>query len=383
MTRSGSSLRLPPLSLYVHVPWCVRKCPYCDFNSHAQQGDLPEQAYLQALLEDLDSELPLVQGRELVSIFIGGGTPSLMSAAFYQQLLPAIEQRIPFSKSIEITLEANPGTFEQARFAGFRYAGINRLSLGVQSFTDSSLQALGRIHSGQDAFTAIQKAQALGFEQINLDLMHGLPGQTPAMALADLQQGLSLGTSHLSWYQLTIEPNTEFHSRPPKLPADEQLWAIQDQGQALLARAGFEQYEISAYSRAGQQCRHNLNYWRFGDYLGIGAGAHGKLTNLHQHQLLRHSKLRQPKAYLASPGKCQSRVVAEDELGLEFMMNVLRLNQGVETELFAAATGAPLATIQPILDQGRNLGLLETDSARLAPTLQGRRFLNDLLELFV
>ena len=335
------------------------------------------------MLEDLDSELPLVQGRELVSIFIGGGTPSLMSAAFYQQLLPAIEQRIPFSKSIEITLEANPGTFEQARFAGFRDAGINRLSLGVQSFTDSSLQALGRIHSGQDAFTAIQKAQALGFEQINLDLMHGLPGQTPAMALADLQQGLSLGTSHLSWYQLTIEPNTEFHSRPPKLPADEQLWAIQDQGQALLARAGFEQYEISAYSRAGQQCRHNLNYWRFGDYLGIGAGAHGKLTNLHQHQLLRHSKLRQPKAYLASPGKCQSRVVAEDELGLEFMMNVLRLNQGVETELFAAATGAPLATIQPILDQGRNLGLLETDSARLAPTLQGRRFLNDLLELFV
>ncbi len=367
----------------MHVPWCVRKCPYCDFNSHTQQGDLPEQAYLQALLEDLDNELPRVQGRELTSIFIGGGTPSLMSAAFYQQLLPAIEQRIPFSSTIEITLEANPGTFEQARFAGFRGAGINRLSLGVQSFADSSLQALGRIHSGRDAFMAIQNAQALGFERINLDLMHGLPGQTPEMALADLQQGLSLDTSHLSWYQLTIEPNTEFHSRPPKLPEDEQLWAIQDRGQALLASAGLAQYEISAYSRAGQQCRHNLNYWRFGDYLGIGAGAHGKLTDLHQQQLVRHRKLRQPKAYLASPGQRQTRRVAADELGLEFMMNALRLNQGVEAELFAAATGVALAKIQPALDKGRMLGLLEADPARLTPTLQGRRFLNDLLELFV
>jgi putative oxygen-independent coproporphyrinogen III oxidase len=376
-------LQLPPLSLYVHVPWCVRKCPYCDFNSHAQSSDLPETGYLQALLEDLDSELALVQGRQLATIFIGGGTPSLMSADFYQQLLPAIAQRIPFAADIEITLEANPGTFEQARFAGFREAGINRLSLGVQSFDDRSLQVLGRIHSGQEAFAAIDSARALGFERLNLDLMHGLPGQTPEMALADLRQGISLGTSHLSWYQLTIEPNTEFHSRPPTLPTDEYLWAIQDQGQALLAESGFEQYEISGYSRPGQQCRHNINYWRFGDYIGIGAGAHGKLTDLNQQQLVRHTKLRQPKAYLAAPGQRKAIGVATDERALEFMMNVLRLNQGVETELFEPTTGIALAQIQPQLDKARRLGLLERDPSRLIPTAQGRRFLNDLLELFV
>ncbi|MFT5720894.1 MAG: putative oxygen-independent coproporphyrinogen III oxidase [Motiliproteus sp.] len=376
-------LQLPPLSLYVHVPWCVRKCPYCDFNSHAQTGDLPEDGYLQALLKDLDSELALVQGRTLDSIFIGGGTPSLMSAEFYRQLLPAIARRIPFAADIEITLEANPGTFEQARFAGFRDAGINRLSLGVQSFTDSSLQVLGRIHSGAEAFAAIDSARALGFERLNLDLMHGLPGQTPEMALADLQQGISLGTSHLSWYQLTIEPNTEFHSRPPTLPSDDYLWAIQDQGQALLAESGFEQYEISGYSRPGQQCRHNINYWRFGDYIGIGAGAHGKLTDLNQQQLVRHTKLRQPKAYLAAPGQRQATAVATDERALEFMMNVLRLNQGVELALFEPTTGVALAQIQPQLDKARRLGLLESDLSRLTPTAQGRRFLNDLLELFV
>lgn len=379
----SSALQLPPLSLYVHVPWCVRKCPYCDFNSHAQAGDLPENAYLQALLEDLDGELALVQGRQLQSIFIGGGTPSLMSAYFYQQLLPGIDKRIPFAQDIEITLEANPGTFEQARFGGFRAAGINRLSLGVQSFNDRSLQALGRIHSGRDAFTAIESARGLGFERINLDLMHGLPGQTPAMALADLRQGISLDTAHLSWYQLTIEPNTEFHSRPPALPEDEQLWAIQDQGQALLAESGLAQYEISGYSRAGQQCRHNLNYWRFGDYIGIGAGAHGKLTDLSQQRLIRRSKPRQPKAYLTNPRVSQASVVARDELTLEFMMNVLRLNQGVETQLFAASTGLALAQIQPQLDRARKLGLLDADLSRLRPTAHGRRFLNDLLELFV
>ncbi len=380
---TSSSLQLPPLSLYVHVPWCVRKCPYCDFNSHAQHGELPERAYLHALFADLDSELTLVQGRQLGSIFIGGGTPSLMSADFYQQLLPGIDKRIPFARDIEITLEANPGTFEQARFGGFRAAGINRLSLGVQSFDDRCLKALGRIHSGDDAFAAIESAHALGFERINLDLMHGLPGQTPAMALTDLRQGISLGTAHLSWYQLTIEPNTEFHSRPPRLPEDEQLWAIQDQGQALLAESGFAQYEISGYSRAGQQCRHNLNYWRFGDYIGIGAGAHGKLTDLSQQQLIRRSKPRQPKAYLAAPCADQARVVAREELALEFMMNVLRLNQGVEAQLFAASTGLALAQIQPQLDRARTLGLLDADLTRLTPTPHGRRFLNDLLELFV
>tara|TARA_R110001583_G_scaffold3182_5_gene20832 strand:- start:136 stop:1287 length:1152 start_codon:yes stop_codon:yes gene_type:complete len=376
-------LRLPPLSLYVHVPWCVRKCPYCDFNSHTQQGELPETEYLNALLEDLDSELAWVQGRSLQSIFIGGGTPSLMSAEFYQQLLPAIAQRIPFTADIEITLEANPGTFEQARFGGFRDAGINRLSLGVQSFDDRCLESLGRIHSGRDAIAAIDSANRLGFERINLDLMHGLPGQTAEMAMADLQQGIALATSHLSWYQLTIEPNTEFHSRPPLLPEDEQLWAIQDQGQALLDRSGFSQYEISAYSHPGQQCRHNLNYWRFGDYIGIGAGAHGKLTDLKQQQLIRRWKQRQPKAYQTHPRQSQVQVLSSDDLALEFMMNGLRLNQGVEASLFESRTGLALIQIQPQLDRARQLGLLEQESSWLTPTPHGRRFLNDLLELFV
>lgn len=376
-------LQLPPLSLYVHVPWCVRKCPYCDFNSHTQHGELPEAGYLTALLQDLDTEMPWVQGRALQSIFIGGGTPSLMSAEFYQQLLQQVEQRIDFARDIEITLEANPGTFEQARFAGYREAGINRLSLGVQSFSDDSLQALGRIHSGADAVAAIGQAQQLGFARLNLDLMHGLPGQTPEMAMADLQQALALQTSHLSWYQLTIEPNTEFHSRPPILPVDEALWAIQEQGQALLLKEGFAQYEISGYSKTGQQCRHNLNYWRFGDYIGIGAGAHGKLTDVTTQQLLRRWKPRQPKAYQDDPTAAKQVPIATAELPLEFMMNALRLSQGVETTLFEPATGMPLAQIEPQLNHARQRGLLEADPQRLAPTEQGKRFLNDLLELFV
>ncbi|MEH6648758.1 MAG: radical SAM family heme chaperone HemW [Motiliproteus sp.] len=378
-----SRLQLPPLSLYVHVPWCVRKCPYCDFNSHTQHGELPEADYLAALLQDLDTELQWVQGRALQSIFIGGGTPSLMSAGFYRQLLLEVGQRIDFASDIEITLEANPGTFEQARFAGYRQAGINRLSLGVQSFADDSLQALGRIHSGADAVAAIGQAQQLGFERLNLDLMHGLPGQTLEMAMADLQQALALQTSHLSWYQLTIEPNTEFHSRPPTLPVDEALWTIQEQGQALLAKAGFAQYEISGYSLAGQQCRHNLNYWRFGDYIGIGAGAHGKLTDLATQQLLRRWKPRQPKAYQDDPTAAKQSPIETAELPLEFMMNALRLYQGVEAALFEPATGIPLAQIQRQLDRARQRGLLESDPQWLAPTEQGKRFLNDLLELFV
>ncbi|RDE18924.1 radical SAM family heme chaperone HemW [Motiliproteus coralliicola] len=388
---SGAStgLQLPPLSLYIHVPWCVRKCPYCDFNSHAQRGEIPQADYLQALLDDLDAELNWVQGRTLQSIFIGGGTPSLMEATFYQQLLEQIEQRIPFADGIEITLEANPGTFEQARFAGYREAGINRLSLGIQSFDDGCLQALGRIHSGAEAEQAVAQAQAIGFERLNLDLMHGLPGQTPTMALADLERAIGLGTTHLSWYQLTIEPNTEFHSRPPRLPEDEALWAIQEQGQARLSEAGFEQYEISGYCKVGQQCRHNLNYWRFGDYLGIGAGAHAKLSDPLTERggqigrLVRRWKARQPKAYLAGLNRAEQRVIEADELALEFMMNALRLSDGVEAQLFEQRTGLPLATIEPQLTRARSLGLLEQDPALLRPTLQGRRFLNELLELFV
>ena len=288
-------------------------------------------------------------------------------------------------------MEANPGTFEQARFAGFREAGINRLSIGIQSFDDARLKALGRIHSGAEARAAVSQAQSIGFERINLDLMHGLPGQTPVMALNDLEQALALGTSHLSWYQLTIEPNTEFHARPPRLPEDEALWAIQEQGQALLAREGFEQYEISAYSKPGQRCRHNLNYWRFGDYLGIGAGAHGKLTEWDAERgelrLLRRWKPRQPKAYMQAyiqgPNQAEQRRIETDELALEFMMNALRLHDGVESALYPARTGQALAAIEPLLHDARARGLLEPDPARLAPTLQGQRFLNELLELFV
>ena len=305
-----------------------------------------------------------------------------MSEGFYQRLLEEIEQRIPFDASIEITLEANPGTFEQARFAGYRAAGINRLSLGVQSFDSGCLERLGRIHSGTEAVSAVLQAQQIGYERINLDLMHGLPGQTLELALADLQQALDLNVGHLSWYQLTLEPNTEFYSRPPTLPADETLWAIQDAGQQLLQAAGFEHYEISGYSRPGQQCRHNLNYWRFGDYLGIGAGAHGKLSDLAQGQVLRRVKQRQPKAYLQQPGKARQQPIAIDELPLEFMMNALRLQQGVSTALFEQRTGLCLAQIESSLQQARGRGLLDSNPDKLLPTAQGHRFLNDLLALF-
>ncbi len=377
-----AALQLPPLSLYVHVPWCVRKCPYCDFNSHAQQGDLPEQAYLRSLLADFEQERVWVQGRSLQSIFIGGGTPSLLSGGFYRSLLTELAQRLPFAADIEITLEANPGTFEQARFAAYRAAGINRLSLGVQSFSSQRLQALGRIHSGQEAIDAVVAAKALGFERLNLDLMHGLPGQDLQQAMADLEQAIDLDPSHLSWYQLTIEPNTEFHSRPPRLPADDTLWSIQQSGLQQLQSGGYQQYEISAYARDHDHCRHNLNYWRFGDYIGIGAGAHGKLTDLSQQRLVRRWKTRQPKAYMQTPIRASEEIIAEDALLLEFMMNALRLNDGVEATLFSQRTGLPSSSLQSVLAEARARGLMVADLDRLAPTAQGGRFLNDLLALF-
>ncbi|MDX1466170.1 MAG: radical SAM family heme chaperone HemW, partial [Halomonas sp.] len=318
---------LPPLSLYVHVPWCVRKCPYCDFNSHGvgRRAALPEDAYLAALIADLEADLPLAAGRELVSLFIGGGTPSLMSAGFYERLLQAVSARLPLARDIEITLEANPGTLERGRFAGYRAAGINRLSLGVQSFQDAQLLALGRIHGGDDAAAAFDEARRAGFDNLNLDLMHGLPGQTPALALADLEQALALGPEHLSWYQLTLEPNTEFHSYPPVLPEEEVLWDIQDAGHARLEAAGFARYEISAYARPDRASRHNLHYWRFGDYLGIGAGAHGKLS-MPAHQGLeieRRWKSRRPEDYLRRANDPRGFVagrglIDERELPLEF-----------------------------------------------------------------
>ncbi len=407
MSAGPGLLQLPPLSLYVHVPWCVRKCPYCDFNSHALRGEIPESLYLQALIADLEQELSGARQRKLHSIFIGGGTPSLMSGDFYRQLLSEIRGRIPFEDDIEITLEANPGTFEQQRFAGFAEAGINRLSLGIQSFSDDRLQALGRIHSADEAAAAVAAAGVLGFERINIDLMHGLPGQTLTQALHDLNRGIELGPTHLSWYQLTIEPNTEFHGRPPTLPEDEVLWSIQEQGQQLLAQAGYRQYEISAYSAPGQQSRHNLNYWRFGDYIGIGAGAHGKLTDPSAGVIRRRWKQRQPKAYMAalgsdlpvvnravgsqrllkltSPGSFLSgeEVIGRDALKLEFMMNALRLHDGVAAQLFSERTGLPLSDLQPQLAKAISLGLMSDDPSQLTPTEQGRQFLNDLLELFL
>jgi oxygen-independent coproporphyrinogen-3 oxidase len=378
-------MSLPPLSLYVHIPWCVRKCPYCDFNSHAAPEQLPEADYVRALLDDLDSELPLIQGRPLQSIFIGGGTPSLFSAQAIGQIIAGVAARTPFANDIEITLEANPGTFEQARFEGFRAAGVNRLSIGIQSFNATHLQRLGRIHNPAEALAAARAAVEI-FPRVNLDLMHGLPQQTPAEAMDDLQQALAINPGHLSWYQLTIEPNTEFHARPPSLPLDEALWEIQEQGQALLEQAGYRQYEISAYAQPDRQARHNLNYWQFGDYIGIGAGAHGKLSRYEGDQLVieRRHKLRQPKGYFDPALRLAGQeVIAADERAFEFMLNALRLSDGVSAELFQARTGLPLESIAPTLQQARRRGLLLDQPDRLAPTLQGRLFLNDLLELFL
>ena len=376
---------LPPLSLYIHIPWCVRKCPYCDFNSHATQGgeDIPEASYIKALLGDLSKELALVSDRTLHSIFIGGGTPSLMSAAGIGEILDFVKANITCESDMEVTLEANPGTFEQAKFAGFLERGVNRLSIGVQSFDDECLQALGRIHSASQAKLAIGKAQSLGFNRINLDLMHGLPGQSLEKGLTDLRQALAFGTDHLSWYQLTIEPNTAFYSRPPNLPDEDVLVDIQDQGQILIEAAGLTQYEISAYSKPGSQARHNLNYWHFGDYIGVGAGAHGKVSAWHDSEMVieRRVKLRQPKAYMeAITPLASSHCVAPEELQLEFFMNVLRLQKGVSSSTYLANTGQALTQVEIAVASARQAGLLMPD--RLQATPLGWRFLNDLLGYF-
>ncbi len=386
---------LPPLSLYIHTPWCVRKCPYCDFNSHEPgthgftPRDLPEAAYLDALLQDLDNDLNLVAGREIHTIFIGGGTPSLLSPAFYEQLLKQIEARLPFADGIEITLEANPGTTEQDRFIGYRKAGINRLSLGIQSFQPDQLHALGRIHSGDEAITAVTQARQAGFSNINIDLMHGLPDQTPQLALDDINQALALAPEHLSWYQLTLEPNTDFHSHPPVLPEEEALWDIQDTGHQLLEKAGFKRYEISAYAAADHQSRHNLNYWQFGDYLGIGAGAHGKLSRIDSNgewHIERRWKTRQPDAYLKRVDDLRGfiagkQLIKTDELPLEFAMNALRLTDGVSLETWRANTGEAPARLLTRLQSAEKKGLLMQMPEKLRASPQGLLFLNELLAL--
>ncbi len=373
-----------PLSLYVHIPWCVQKCPYCDFNSHEMRDEIPEDEYVSALIADLESALPLVWGRKVSSIFFGGGTPSLLSGAALDRVLTAIRTLLPVLPDAEVTLEANPGTVEAEKFAAFRDAGINRLSLGIQSFNPTHLKALGRIHDDNDARRAIDIAAA-HFDNFNLDLMYGLPGQTLEQALSDVESALSFAPPHLSCYQLTLEPNTAFAAAPPILPDPDHCADMQDAIEARLAAAKFTHYETSAFAQAGRQCRHNLNYWTFGDYLGIGAGAHGKLT-LHD-RVLRQMRWKQPKQYLAkvaegTPVQDEFSVEAA-ELPFEFMMNALRLNQGFDAPLFEMRTSLPLFSIESTLRQAEQDGLIERRPGRIAPTDRGRRYLNRLLERFI
>jgi len=378
---------LPPLSLYIHMPWCVRKCPYCDFNSHELKDAIPERAYTAALIADLEQELPAVWGRPVESVFIGGGTPSLFSPEAVDGLLSQLRALLALPATAEITLEANPGTLEAGRFAELRAAGINRLSIGVQSFEDGMLTRLGRIHGAREAVAAAEAAHAAGFTELNLDLMYGLPEQTVKQALADLEQAVAMQPSHLSHYQLTIEPNTRFAHRPPLLPDDDTLWEMQQACQVRLAAGGFEHYEVSAYAQAGHHCRHNLNYWRFGDYLGIGAGAHAKISSAQTQRIVRSAKLRHPRDYLAKAATPQriasEHIVTRREAGFEFMLNALRLSDGIPVALFAQHTGLPLSTVEPSLREAENRGLIEWDMHTIRPTALGQRFLNDLTALFL
>ncbi len=377
-----------PLSLYVHLPWCVKKCPYCDFNSHEHRvDDDTEQQYVDALISDLEFDLPNIWGRQISSVFIGGGTPSLFSVEAMDKLMVALRARLNLHPGIEITLEANPGTIEAEKFRGYRDIGINRLSLGIQSLNDAQLKALGRIHDSNEAKAAVAMAKDAGFDNVNLDLMFGLPGQTIEQALSDLQQLIALQPAHISWYQLTIEPNTIFYSKPPTLPDDDRIWDIQQQGQVLLAEAGYQQYEISAYASHNQRCEHNLNYWEFGDYLGIGAGAHGKITNVAEGKIERFTRHRIPERYLDMAGSdaavTSQKRISRQELPLEFMMNSMRLNQGVPTKLFLQRTGLPLSIVEQQLSQAEQQGWLDWGLERLSPTASGQRYLNDFLGLFL
>jgi oxygen-independent coproporphyrinogen-3 oxidase len=371
---------LPPLALYVHLPWCVRKCPYCDFNSHERAGALPEREYVAALTADLEALLPSVWGRRIVSVFIGGGTPSLFAPESIERLLSEVRARLPLEPGAEVTLEANPGTAEAGRFRGYRAAGVNRLSLGVQSFDDAMLRALGRIHSAEEARRAIALARE-HFDNVNLDLMYGLPGQSAEMARRDLAEALGWETPHLSVYQLTLEPNTVFWSKPPRLPEHDACADMQLAAEEALAAARFEHYETSAFARPGMRCRHNLNYWEFGDYLGIGAGAHGKLS--FADRVTRHERIKQPAEYLRAGASSSEREVPVRELPFEFALNALRLIEGFPVELYRQRTGLPLASLEPGLRAAEEKGLIERDHARIRPSERGRRFLNELQALFL
>jgi len=376
---------LPPLSLYIHLPWCVKKCPYCDFNSHTFESGLPEDEYINALIADLEYQLPAIWGRRIVSVFIGGGTPSLFSAASIQKLMSTIRSHLNCLPNMEVTMEANPGTVEQEKFNGFYDAGINRLSIGVQSFDDEKLKALGRIHNAGEAINAVAVARKAGFENINLDLMFGLPGQSIEQGLNDLQQAIDLSPQHISWYQLTIEPNTLFYSQPPITPEDDEVCEMQQQGQAMLARAGYIQYEISAYAKSSKQCVHNLNYWQFGDYLALGAGAHGKLSRADTGEITRYWQLRKPAEYMQASAQNKTSGKENIETGqliFEFMLNALRLKQGFEMPLFEQHTGLSAELISKQCELAIEQGLLQRNGDVYAATEQGYLFLNDLINLF-
>ncbi|HZX77362.1 radical SAM family heme chaperone HemW [Lysobacter sp.] len=381
-------LTTPPLSLYVHLPWCVRKCPYCDFNSHEGRGALPFDAYVDALLADLDFDLPLVWGRTVHSVFFGGGTPSLFPPEHIDRFLQGASSRLRFAPGCEVTLETNPGTAEHGRFELYRAAGVNRLSFGIQSFDDECLKRLGRIHDSAEAQAAVKLAQDAGLDNINLDLMYALPGQSLAMAEHDLERAFALQPAHVSHYQLTLEPNTVFAARPPRdIPDDELSWDMQEHCQAMLAGAGYAQYEVSAYARPGRQCVHNLNYWQYGDYLGIGAGAHGKITLGAEQTILRRWKVKHPTQYLARAGHAEA-IGGDDRIDparrpFEYMLNALRLVDGFSLSAFEARTGLDRSTIAPQLDEACARGWLQRDGDRVRPTELGRRFTNDVVELFL
>ncbi|CAQ85372.1 MULTISPECIES: radical SAM family heme chaperone HemW [Photorhabdus] len=375
-------LKLPPLSLYIHIPWCVQKCPYCDFNSHALKGDVPHQEYVDHLLADLKTDLPMVKGREVTTIFIGGGTPSLLSSQGMQQLLDGVRTLLPVSTQAEITMEANPGTVEADRFSGYQRAGINRISIGVQSFSPDKLVRLGRIHGPDEAKRAARLAASLGLRSFNLDLMHGLPNQSLNEALDDLRQAIALSPPHLSWYQLTIEPNTRFGSRPPVLPDDDALWDIFSQGHQLLTAAGYQQYETSAYAKPGYQCQHNLNYWRFGDYLGIGCGAHGKIT-FEDGRILRTVKTKHPRGYMQGRYLDKQNQVENEDRPFEFFMNRFRLLEAMPKQDFSNFTGLSEASIRNPIDQALAANYLSETATHWQITQKGKLFLNSLLELFL
>ena len=378
----------PPLSLYIHLPWCIKKCPYCDFNSHEVPiSGFDEKSYIDALINDLEVELHRMWGRTINSIFIGGGTPSLFLPESLDRLLSSIRSRLNLNSNIEITLEANPGAVDTEKFLEYRVAGINRLSLGIQSFDNKSLALLGRIHNSNEARKAIELSKQSGFENFNLDLMFGLPNQTVDNALADLKQAVEQLPTHISWYQLTIEPNTVFSSNPPRLPNDDLVWSIQEQGQIFLQDNNFRQYEISAYARDNRVSIHNINYWQFGDYLGIGAGAHSKITNIVHGQIERFTRHKIPKRYIELAGYgdviTEKKVLTSDEIPLEFMMNALRLTDGVPISFFSERTGLPIKNIEKELRLAKKKGLLDWQKTELKPSFEGQRYLNELLQIFM